>query len=60
VLDPSKPTWTVRVEAGDVLLVPEGLPHVVSTPEEPGHSRHLQFALCRVPLDGPVEPTLLP
>lgn len=60
VLDPLEPVTTVQVRAGDVLLVPERLPHVVSTPEDPGHSRHLQFALCRVPLDGPVEPTLLP
>jgi hypothetical protein len=59
VLDPAEPTWTVEVTAGDVLLVPEGLPHVVTTPAEPGHSRHLQFALCRVPLEGPMLPTLL-
>ena len=59
VLDPLEPVTTVQVKAGDVLLVPERLPHVVSTPEEPGHSRHLQFALCRVALDGPVEPKLL-
>ena len=60
VLDPLEPVTTVHVRAGDMLLVPERLPHVVSTPKEPGHSRHLQFALCRVPLDGPVKPTLLP
>jgi hypothetical protein len=60
VLDPLELVTSVQVRAGDVLLVPERLPHVVSTPKEPGHSRHLQFALCRLPLEGPVTPTLLP
>jgi hypothetical protein len=45
--------------AGDVLLLPEGLPHLVSTPGEPGASRHLAFALCRHDLGFPIEATML-
>lgn len=49
-------TWTINpgdsqqqltTHAGDVLLLPEGLVHATATPDEPGHSRHIQFSLCR-------------
>lgn len=33
----------VTTRPGDVLLIPEGLTHAVTTPTEPGHSRHLVF-----------------
>jgi hypothetical protein len=59
VLDPLEPVTSVLMRAGDVLLVPARVPHEVSTPQDPGHSRHLQFALCRLRLDGPIEPALL-
>jgi hypothetical protein len=35
--------------AGDILLLPKGLPHAVSTPTDPGHSVHLAFAIDRDP-----------
>jgi hypothetical protein len=37
----------VTTRAGDILLIPRHLPHLVSTPAEPGHSTHLAFALDR-------------
>ena len=37
----------VTVAAGDVLLVPKSLPHVVTTPADPGWSVHLAFAIDR-------------
>ncbi|MBR7824937.1 AraC family ligand binding domain-containing protein [Actinospica sp. MGRD01-02] len=49
-------TWTINpgadqqqytTQAGDVLLIPEGVVHATATPGEPGHSRHIQFTLCR-------------
>lgn len=61
VMDDTGPTRTLTTTAGDILLIPQGLAHDVSTPADPGHSRHLQFTLCRPPtLDGPLETTLLP
>ncbi|HEU5427787.1 MAG TPA: cupin domain-containing protein [Actinocrinis sp.] len=61
VMDGTGPTRTLTTTAGDILLIPQGLAHDVSTPADPGHSRHLQFTLCRPPtLDGPLETTLLP
>jgi hypothetical protein len=38
---------TVTTRAGDILLIPKHLPHLVSTPADPGHSTHLAFALHR-------------
>jgi hypothetical protein len=37
----------VSMTAGDVLVVPKGLPHDVVTPARPGHSTHLGFAILR-------------
>jgi len=37
----------VTMAAGDVLLVPKSLPHLVSTPVDPGRSVHLVFAFNR-------------
>jgi hypothetical protein len=38
---------TVTTWAGDILLIPWHLPHLVSTSADPGHSTHLAFALDR-------------
>ncbi|PZG19882.1 hypothetical protein C1I98_37765 [Spongiactinospora gelatinilytica] len=43
----TRPIHAVTTKAGDVLLLPKGLPHTVSTPKEPGHSVHLAFAIDR-------------
>ena len=37
----------IITRAGDVLLMPKYLPHIVTTPPSPGHSVHLAFAICR-------------
>jgi len=34
-----QPALEVTTRAGDILLLPKGLPHTVRTPEHPGHSR---------------------
>jgi hypothetical protein len=31
---------------GDILFIPEGLAHAVTTPDDPGHSRHVTFDLA--------------
>jgi hypothetical protein len=50
VLDPAAPPPDhVTTRAGDILLLPRGLPHAVTTPRRPGHSLHLNFALHRDP-----------
>jgi hypothetical protein len=41
----SHPTHEVTTHAGDVLLLPKGLPHAVRTPRDPGHSVHRAFAI---------------
>lgn len=41
----------ITMNAGDILLVPKYVPHVVHTPERPGHSVHLAFAIDREPPD---------
>jgi hypothetical protein len=41
------PAQEITTTAGDILLLPEGLPHAVLTPPEPGHSVHLTFAIDR-------------
>ena len=41
----------IRMEAGDVMVLPHGMKHEVSTPEDPGHSMHLVFAVTDRPLD---------
>jgi hypothetical protein len=51
-------TSEVTTRAGDILLLPKGLPHAVPTPTPPGHSLHLAFALDRDSHpDGPPAPT---
>jgi hypothetical protein len=37
----------VTMTAGDVLVVPKNLPHLVTTPPDPGRSVHLVFAIDR-------------
>lgn len=41
------PPSEVTTTAGDILLLPHGLPHAVTTPALPGHSVHLAFAIHR-------------
>jgi hypothetical protein len=43
------PAAAVTTAAGDVLLMPKSLPHLVTTPADPGWSVHLAFALDRDP-----------
>ncbi|SFY48717.1 JmjC domain-containing protein [Streptomyces sp. F-1] len=40
----------ITMRAGDLLIVPRGMRHDVSTPAEPGHSIHLVLAVLAVPL----------
>lgn len=48
--DESRPP-TVVMNPGDILIVPEGLPHYVAVTDSPGYSRHLTIALItREPL----------
>jgi Cupin superfamily protein len=42
-----EPAAEVVTRAGDILLMPKGLPHSASTPPDPGQSVHLSFALDR-------------
>jgi hypothetical protein len=42
----------VTMRAGDVLVLPKNLPHLVTTPADPGRSVHLAFAIGR-DLTGP-------
>jgi hypothetical protein len=41
------PAMDITVRAGDILLVPKSLPHLVTTPADPGWSVHLAFAIDR-------------
>lgn len=43
----------VVMRSGDVLIVPKGMTHEVSTPPNPGHSLHLLFALTEKPISTP-------
>ncbi|WP_433329897.1 JmjC domain-containing protein [Spirillospora sp. CA-294931] len=47
------PLEVLTTTAGDVLLLPKGLPHRVDTPPSPGTSLHLTFAIDRedIPTD---------
>jgi hypothetical protein len=36
---------------GDVMILPDGVPHLVETPADPGHSRHLVLTVRRRELD---------
>jgi Cupin superfamily protein len=50
------PSWggapyEITTRAGDVLLLPKGVTHQVSTPSRPGHSVHLVYAVTDEPLD---------
>jgi hypothetical protein len=48
LLEDGQPVTPVRVEAGDVLLLPKCMPHLVTTPDIPGNkSVHLVFAVDR-------------
>lgn len=42
-----QPAQEVTTRAGDILLLPKGLPHAVRTASDPGHSVHLTFAIDR-------------
>jgi len=44
---PADDVQTVTTKPGDILILPKGLPHTVSTPVDPGYSVHLAFALNR-------------
>src|SRR6185437_10395558 len=37
----------ITTTAGDILILPKGLPHRASTPQGPGRSLHLAFAIHR-------------
>lgn len=41
----------IRMETGDVMILPQGMKHQVSTPDDPGHSLHLVFAVTARPID---------
>jgi len=45
--DTGQATQEVTTRAGDILLLPKGMPHAVQTPADPGHSVHLAFAIDR-------------
>jgi Cupin superfamily protein len=45
--DTKQPARELITEAGDILLLPKRLPHAVSTPQQPGNSVHLAFAIDR-------------
>lgn len=47
LLDPGQPAYTVTTAPGDILILPDGTPHTVTTPPDPGHSLHLVFAIRR-------------
>ena len=48
ILDPDgPPPDQVTTRAGDILLLPRGLPYAATTPPGPGRSLHLNFALHR-------------
>jgi hypothetical protein len=47
LLEAGRPVIPVRMTAGDVLLLPKNLPHLVTTPADPGRSAHLVFAIDR-------------
>ncbi|MER6633692.1 hypothetical protein ABT301_36700 [Streptomyces sp. NPDC000987] len=40
----------IVMRAGDVLLLPQGMTHEVATPDAPGHSLHLLFAVTDQPV----------
>ena len=41
----------ITTQPGDILLIPEGLAHAVTTPTDPGHSTHLVFDIGIHPED---------
>lgn len=47
VLAAAPPGPPILTRAGDILLLPKGQPHAVTTPRHPGHSLHLTFAIDR-------------
>jgi Cupin superfamily protein len=52
LLDGGGPGVKVTLAAGDILLLPKSLPHLVTTPADPGWSVHLAFAIDRDPPPG--------
>jgi Cupin superfamily protein len=46
------PAAVVTMRPGDILVVPWGMPHDVTTPQDPGYSMHLAFAIGRLPPGG--------
>lgn len=44
---PHHPIEHVTTTPGDILILPDGTPHAVDTPPDPGHSLHLVFAIRR-------------
>lgn len=42
-----QPIREVITRAGDILLIPKMLPHAVDTPDDPGYSVHLTYAIDR-------------
>lgn len=46
------PAQEVLTQAGDVLMLPAGITHDVTTPEAPGYSVHLVFAITDEPVEG--------
>jgi hypothetical protein len=47
LLHPGHAIEHVTTNPGDILILPDGLPHAVTTPLDPGHSLHLVFAIRR-------------
>jgi hypothetical protein len=45
--DGGQPVQEITTTAGDILLLPKGLPLAARTPPEPGHSVYLTFAIDR-------------
>jgi len=41
------PAKAVTARAGDILLIPKNLPHLITTPPDPGHSVHMASAIDR-------------
>jgi hypothetical protein len=53
LLHSDQPTHQVTTTPGDILILPDGTPHAVTTPREPGYSLHLAFAIRRRRPDAP-------
>lgn len=51
-----QPVREVTTKPGDILIIPRMLPHVVSTPADPGFSIHLVYAIDREARRRPADP----